>query len=758
MKAHTILILCFLGDPTLPAGSLAGTGGFNASVKDLLDFIVKTHTFNCIFITNTTGNYTESSIVQISSNVMLYRLFSPAIHLLQKNNYTQEIENFQNNIEYIIKDFSNIAFIHSFYWLSGLIANTLSEKYQIPFIHTTVSLSMQKMISGYTPDINHQFEYENAFLHKAKYILAITEEEKRVLIEYYNIDDKKIIVEGQNIANEYHTPLYDNYGIPQSISQTSTRLKPVGFNELNVSDGNWWNYGAFTYVGRINQTKGVDIIIKAWIELDKRFEGKIPPLWLIGNTPYEIEHFRNEIGISTKLLLKYEQTKRIIWWGYLNPTAISTLYLKTAVLVTHSAFEGGGRVILEALCQGIPVISTNTGFGKDYIIDWLNGFIVNYMDIEMLMLRMSHFVTNPMLSSVLGENAKKCFQVIEANWNRNTRINNLYCTLISNSNYSNAYISNITLDNNMFEKGCITTYPYYYHKPTVREITDFASSCIKEVVFIPSKFEQISSFDLWKYNREYVIKNIYPKLNKRKLWDYSETFNVWSTYEIIKKYTYSIKSHVILSPINMSSESLLIIFPYMEMLSCREIEKNVYKIAKCLKLFSELPLEKDNVIGISFVSYWRNLQQYINRLKFSNIANKLKRIPPAIKCFLNNPQNFTGKMCIQYAQPPLGHVGILKNKIFLLPTYHWKYSQEGLDAGLLFYQVLFSMHRLCPTTTLSVLHYFSSIWELPEKQILGWTLCICIENMICDLIFSTSKQYLIDKVYIHLINLFDTLI
>ena len=83
MKAQTILILCFLGDPTLPAGSLSGTGGFNASVKDLLDFLKKNDSFNCIFITNTTGNYTKTSTIKVCPNITLYRVYSPAIHLLK---------------------------------------------------------------------------------------------------------------------------------------------------------------------------------------------------------------------------------------------------------------------------------------------------------------------------------------------------------------------------------------------------------------------------------------------------------------------------------------------------------------------------------------------------------------------------------------------------------------------------------------------------------------------------------------------------
>lgn len=752
---QTILILCFLGDPTLPAGSLSGTGGYNASVKDLLDFLVNTHTFNCIFITNTTGNYTETSTIKISSNITLYRLTTPSSYRLHKNDYSQEVESFRIIIEEIIKDFSTIVFIHSFYWLSGLIAVTLSKKYHIPFIHTTVSLSKQKMLSGYKPAINYQFEYENLFLHKAKYILAITEEEKRILTKYYHIKEDKIVVEGQNIAGCYHMPIYNHYGIPQRNSHINSSLKPIGFNELNISEGEWWNYGAFTYVGRINQAKGVDLIIKAWIELDKRFEGEIPPLWIVGSTPYEIDNFRSTLEISPELINKYDRTKRIVWWGYLNPEAISTIYLKTTALITHSAFEGGGRVIMEALCQGIPVISTDTGFGKDYIINWLNGFVVNYGDVETLMLRMSHFIFNPILSSVLGENAKNFFHMIESNWNHNERVKNLYNALINHSNYFNEHIYSPNYCNNLFVKGCIVTYPYYYHKPSLENIVDFTTSCIRENVRT-SDFNQIHELDIWEYDKQYIAKNIYSKLNKQKIWNYSESNNVWDTYEIIKKYTFSAKSPIILSPLKISNEKKLMLLPYMNMLSYNEIENNIYEIATRLKLFSELSTVNDTM-GISLVAYWKNLQNCIQYLNIKKIIKPFYEIPDYLKSFLSNPQNFIGDMCIQYAQPLLGHVGVFEDEIFFLPTYHWKYTQKGLDGGLLLFQLLLT-NSLCPTTTLSLLDFLSGIWKLPQKQILGWSLCMCIENMICDVVFSGSNLFLIYKVYLHLIEIFNTLI
>jgi hypothetical protein len=68
-----------------------------------------------------------------------------------------------------------------------------------------------------------------------------------------------------------------------------------------------------------------------------------PPLWLVGGEPHEIEIMRRSADPS--ILASYEAAGRVKWWGYLNAAGISTLMLKSYVLVTHSLYEPGGRVI-----------------------------------------------------------------------------------------------------------------------------------------------------------------------------------------------------------------------------------------------------------------------------------------------------------------------------------------------------------------------------------------------------------------------------
>lgn len=176
----------------------------------------------------------------------------------------------------------------------------------------------------------------------------------------------------------------------------------------------WWLDRCFLYVGRMARNKGVLQILDAWLELADQLGPACPPLWLVGGEPDEIETIRSSTNVNT--LSAHEVEGRVKWWGYLDSHGISTLLLKTYVLVTHSKYEPGGRVVLEALTQGIPVIASGHGFAADLIKDWHNGFLVDFGDIDGLRKRMEHFALQPLLRHAMGRKAQQTVSLAMKQW------------------------------------------------------------------------------------------------------------------------------------------------------------------------------------------------------------------------------------------------------------------------------------------------------------------------------------------------------
>lgn len=167
-------------------------------------------------------------------------------------------------------------------------------------------------------------------------------------------------------------------------------------------DGRWWVDRSFVYVGRMDASKGVGVIIRAYASLAAEYE-TLPTLWLVGGTPAEIEHLR---GSLRDLIDPLEQRKLVEWWGFQRPAVISGLLSRSLVVLMHSQYEPGGRVVLEALASGLPVIATPSGFARELVRDWSTGFLVPYGDIDLLRTRMHHFIRQPLLRNAMGMRAR----------------------------------------------------------------------------------------------------------------------------------------------------------------------------------------------------------------------------------------------------------------------------------------------------------------------------------------------------------------
>lgn len=407
----TLVVVCLLGDPTLPAVSVKHTGGFQVDIQELL---YNTNKSSCVthIITNT-SQYCDK-LFEKKDNYYIHRI--PF-----ENSWLDDQNLLMENIEYIKTSFFNILnelntgenLIHSFYWLSGIVAYEAKKKYNINYVHSVVSLAIGKILSGSSPYFSKQFEYEKAFLERASMIFSITETEKEQLEEYYGTNSNKIVVVGRDVHPAFLHPSHIFDGTPEGVKNAQTGISP-----LDLLKCPWWMQGAYTFIGRIQIIKGLHHILSAWIKLYKKYGDVTPPLWICGGAPESISNFRIELEeyIDIELLEECERKQKIVWWGYLDPAGLSTIMLKTRVLVTHSLYEPGGRVLLEAFAASVPVIATPNGFANDMIQNNDNGFLVEYGNINDLSLAMEYFMNDDISFLSMKERARETYLKQHKKW------------------------------------------------------------------------------------------------------------------------------------------------------------------------------------------------------------------------------------------------------------------------------------------------------------------------------------------------------
>lgn len=423
-----LIILCMLGDPSLPAVSVKHTGGFQVDIQELL---YNLNNPNCeIHIITNTSEYCPK-LFENNNDIYIHRI---KFYENWLDNQNLMMENFGIIKRDFLKIMDSIinenSLIHSFYWLSGILAMEAKKHYNINFVHSVVSLSKEKTLNGDSPHFAKQFEYEKEFLLNSSKIFSITETEKEQLQKYYNIEKKKIIVVGRDVAPVYMYPAHGFDGLPKGMEYTANEIKPI-----ELIKHRWWMMGAYTYVGRLQKIKGLHYIIYTWLELYKLYGDETPPLWICGGTPKNILEFRSEIKnyVDLNLLKKCEKNQKVIWWGYLDAAGISTLLMKTRVFVTHSQYEAGGRVLLEALASSVPVIATANGFATEIIKNNYNGLLVEYGNTQELLSAMKYFMNETEQIIDFKINAKKTFLIQRERWKCYLKHFESYCELGLNS-------------------------------------------------------------------------------------------------------------------------------------------------------------------------------------------------------------------------------------------------------------------------------------------------------------------------------------
>lgn len=419
MKKYVVIIDLHC-DPTIPSGA-GDIGGGNTYSRSLLHELQKNNIYH-IYITRKKYPNLEEYIGMTPFSDF-YRInlgnWGPIDKDILQNyhSYSKQL------VIEILSKYNDCSFIfHSIYWQSGMLAYELAEQYNTFYVHTILSNGKKKQLAGAVEDIVKQriHEEEKIFAH-AKYLICSSLSEINEIQKLYAIPPENLILAGLEVDNHYLYPAYNSRGEIRINTLGNTIIEQQYlsyFSDINKNDDYlWWNLKNFIYFGRIHKNKGIKQIIIAWMQAYEIIGEQMPNLWIVGGSPSQIEHFRNTIKEYIPQLADLEKQHRIIWWGTLPPEGISTLLLKSSVLITHSKYEAGGLVLLEALNQGIPVIATPNGYGKDYLENWYNGFVVPYNDIVALKQKLLFFCSHPFLTDYLGKNAKQSAKEIEQTFN-----------------------------------------------------------------------------------------------------------------------------------------------------------------------------------------------------------------------------------------------------------------------------------------------------------------------------------------------------
>lgn len=155
------------------------------------------------------------------------------------------------------------------------------------------------------------------------------------------------------------------------------------------------------YVGRLEKFKGVDDLVSAMPLILK----KIPAvkLTVIGEGSYQ-----KELKKICKIL---DLEKYIEFLGHVDNKKLDANYKKCSIFVLPSTWpETFGKVGIEAMSVGRPVVATDVGGVRDWLRDGKNGYLVPPNNPEMLADKIINILSNKNIAFKFSKQAEKTAQ------------------------------------------------------------------------------------------------------------------------------------------------------------------------------------------------------------------------------------------------------------------------------------------------------------------------------------------------------------
>lgn len=180
--------------------------------------------------------------------------------------------------------------------------------------------------------------------------------------------------------------------VVQQLQTLGVQSKHVSLLPAVYIDPTIWNTQStqkkvydFVFCGRIDANKRLDRILRALALVPKA------TLLIIGDGPQKstLESLAHTLGIAG----------RCTWLGWLQtPQLVAQNVTSARCLVMASGYEGGPRVVVEALAAGIPVIATRVGIVPDVLKEHSNG-LYTIGTIQSLAMCMQSVLSNTSLAN-----------------------------------------------------------------------------------------------------------------------------------------------------------------------------------------------------------------------------------------------------------------------------------------------------------------------------------------------------------------------
>jgi glycosyltransferase involved in cell wall biosynthesis len=185
----------------------------------------------------------------------------------------------------------------------------------------------------------------------------------------------------------------------------------VPFFPMGISQKEWDQAGTLAkqrvspppfhllFVGRFFHLKGIDILMDAVKILKGQRDDLVVDL--VGDGP-------ERRGIE-ELIARYGITN-IYLHGWLGPDEISRFYAQAHVFIHPSRREGFGKVLVEAMSYGLPIVGADVGVSRELVKKNRCGVLFHKEDVNQLVAQINYILSSSTFRQEFGDNGRRTSQ------------------------------------------------------------------------------------------------------------------------------------------------------------------------------------------------------------------------------------------------------------------------------------------------------------------------------------------------------------
>ena len=297
-------------------------------------------------------------------------------------------------LEHVAAEGKRYDLVHAHYWLSAKVARTLAEHWRVPRIqmfHTLGLVKREVLDEDIDGESDVRVAIEREAVRESAAIVAASTIELAELRQLYRADPSRVAV------------------IPCGVDPEV--FKPVRQADAREALGRDQCERLVLFVGRIEQIKGIDVLLRALGLLFQRHPDLRSDVCLLvvggaldpGDDAPETE----KILELRRLVHEHRMEANVAFVGSRDQEQLALYYAAADVCAVPSLTESFGLVALEAMACGTPVVGTRVGGLQTLIEDGESGLLVPAGDDTALAEAIHAVLTDHRLRTHLSHGARE---------------------------------------------------------------------------------------------------------------------------------------------------------------------------------------------------------------------------------------------------------------------------------------------------------------------------------------------------------------